>query len=153
MAHSMLQHGWYHPHHSSDIWALGLLMLEVVGGAIPDEQWDLQNRQEYLRELKEEGSSVLTQQPAYREYLQYLSDLISKPGQQDYADQVGGLYLLAVLSAVFICRLMSRGIRGLLSRNFWPVSAGYLSRWLMWNARVCKVATAGGDSVMPACSP
>ena len=35
MADSMLKHDWYHPQHSSDIWALGLLMLDVVGGVIP----------------------------------------------------------------------------------------------------------------------
>lgn len=96
----MLEHDWYHPQHSSDIWALGLLMLEVVGGVIPDDQWDLQNSHEYLRELEEEGISVLTQQPAYRKHLQYLSNLITKPGQRDYADQVGVLYLLCALSAV-----------------------------------------------------
>lgn len=75
-------------------------MLNVVGGVIPDDQRDLQNSQEYIRELEEEGSSVLTQRPAYRKHLQYLSNLINKPGQRDYADEVGALYLLSALSAV-----------------------------------------------------
>ena len=53
MARSLLEQGWYEPQQSSDIWALGLLMLAVVGGVIPDEHWDLQNCPAFVKECEE----------------------------------------------------------------------------------------------------
>ena len=90
MAWSMLEQGWYQPQYSSDIWALGLLMLEAVGGVIPGQHWDLQNTPAYLEEC--EGPTP-TQQPAHRKHLQYLSNLLTTAGGH-YADQVRCLRLL-----------------------------------------------------------
>ena len=70
MAQSMLEQEWYQPQHSSNIWALGLLMLEVVGGIIPDEQWDLQNSDDYFKEMRK-ICSASSKQPATCQHLQY----------------------------------------------------------------------------------
>lgn len=89
MAQSLLQHGRYHPQFSSDIWALGQLMLQVIGGGIPEAQWQLQNSIDYLNEV-EQGYSCPTQHPGQRKHLEYLSDLLSA-GNTDYAAQVRSL--------------------------------------------------------------
>lgn len=94
MAQSLLEQKWYHPRFSSDIWALGVLLLQVVGGHIPGEQFAIQDSPEYLQESDDDP----TEQPAHRRHLQYLSDLLS-PASHDYADQVCDLYLLETATA------------------------------------------------------
>ncbi|KAL3148088.1 Serine/threonine-protein kinase stk11 [Trebouxia sp. C0009 RCD-2024] len=83
VAQSLLEQKWYHPRFSSDIWALGVLLLQVVGGHIPGEQFAIQDSPEYLQESDDDP----TEQPAHRRHLQYLSDLLS-PASHDYADQI-----------------------------------------------------------------
>ena len=68
VAKSLLEREWYNPQQCSDVWGLGLLMLEVVGGNLPDAQWQLQNSQQYLEEA-DAGHRMPTRVPAQRKHL------------------------------------------------------------------------------------
>ena len=85
MAKSLLLHEMYIPLSSSDIWALGQLMLSMVGGEVPDAHWDLQHSEEYLTEVATDCLKP-HQAPAQRQHLQYLCDRLD--AEADYADEV-----------------------------------------------------------------
>ena len=80
----------YKPLFSSDVWALGLVMLEVVGGRRPQQHLDVLSRQDYLEEV--DGGWVNPydpdEAPGKHRHLAYLSDLLTEAGKPEYADQV-----------------------------------------------------------------
>ncbi|KAL3131535.1 hypothetical protein ABBQ38_007837 [Trebouxia sp. C0009 RCD-2024] len=87
VAQALLKQKRYQPQPSSDMWSLGQLMLHIVGGSVPDEQWDLQNSAAYLVEI---GPSCIrpANLPAFRQHLEYLHKLLLDAGSRDYADEV-----------------------------------------------------------------
>ena len=87
IAKGCLQDGGYEPQFSSDVYALGLLMLQTVGGRQPEEQVDLQRSTAYLTEVQA-GFSDPTLVEGQRKHLEWLRDLLVDPAKPDYADQV-----------------------------------------------------------------
>ena len=85
VARSLLQRRYYNPRTCSDVWALGQLMLQTAGGAIPEAQWQLQNSKEFLEE-RAKGCVMYQFAPAYAKYLDYLARCLSS--KTDYADEV-----------------------------------------------------------------
>ncbi|KAL3140831.1 Suppressor of Sensor Kinase (SLN1) [Trebouxia sp. C0010 RCD-2024] len=79
----------YKPLFSSDVWALGLVMLEVVGGRKPQQHLDVLSRQDYLEEVDGEWMDPYdpNEAPGKHRHLTYLRDLLSDPGKPDYADR------------------------------------------------------------------
>ena len=87
IAKGCLQDGGYQPQFSSDVFALGLLMLQTVGGQQPQQQIELQRSTAYLTELQD-GFSDPTQAEGQRKHLEWLRDLLVDPSKPDYAIQV-----------------------------------------------------------------
>ena len=83
-ADSLLKNGWYHPQFASDVWQLGQLMLESVGGVIPAAQSRLLDSAEYRQEV--ESGVKATEAPTRRKHLEYLSGCLTS--HTDYADEV-----------------------------------------------------------------
>ena len=80
-----LQHRFrYKPLLASDVWALGLVMLEVVGGQRPGRHNELFGSEEYRQELYREDLSVFdaSDAPGHYNHLRYLSDMLTEPGSQ-----------------------------------------------------------------------
>ena len=91
MAKAYLVDARYKPLFSSDVWALGLVMLEVVGGRKPQQHLDVLSSQEYLEELSDEergDPSDPDEAPGQYHHLKYLSDKLTDAAQPDYADEV-----------------------------------------------------------------
>ena len=86
IAHSLLQQGWYQSQYSSDIWALGQLMLLMVAGQPPEAQCAILDSDAYLADLNSDPW-VFAASPAQRQHYQYLSDLL-QGRTADYATQV-----------------------------------------------------------------
>ena len=91
MAEALLEQRRYQPQPSSDMWSLGQLMLYIVSGSVPYEQWELQSSEEYLEEI---GPGCLrpADLPAARRHLEYLRKLLLDAGSRDYADEVSTMY-------------------------------------------------------------
>ena len=105
MANSLLKKGWYQPKPESDIWSLGQLMSDTLGGKVPDAQLHLLTSSEYIMEMI---SAVCTRPGALakqREHLLLLQGYLSS--LPDYADQVI-LYccMVALLHGSFCQMLM-----------------------------------------------
>ena len=84
IAKGCLQDGGYQALPSSDVYALGLLMLNTVGGHQPQQQIELQCSTAYLAELQA-GFPDPIQVEVQRKHLKWLRDLLVEP---DYADLV-----------------------------------------------------------------
>ena len=65
-------------------------MLELVGGCKPQQHLDVLSSQDYLEEVDEGRGDPTDPEdaPGKNRLLQYLSDLLTDPGQPDYADEV-----------------------------------------------------------------
>ncbi|KAL3148099.1 Suppressor of Sensor Kinase (SLN1) [Trebouxia sp. C0009 RCD-2024] len=89
VAKAYLVDAQYKPLFSSDVWALGLVMLEVVGGRKPQQHLDVLSRQDYLEEVDGEWVDPYDpdEAPGKHRHLTYLRDLLTEPGKPDYADQ------------------------------------------------------------------
>jgi len=87
IAKGCLQDGGYEALPSSDVYALGLLLLEIVGGQQPQQQIELQRSTAYLAELQA-GFPDPTQVEGQRKHLEWLQDLLVDPTKSDYADLV-----------------------------------------------------------------
>ena len=85
LARCILKDGSYQPLCSSDVYALGQLSLEVVGGHRAQAHEDLLNSPDFLEEVRQ-GRPDPTQAPAMRRHLTYLRHRLSDP--VNYADQV-----------------------------------------------------------------
>ena len=83
-AEGMLEEGWFYPNCSSDIWALGQLMLETAGGQRPTAHTACLN-DDFLDD-QADGKDYLSSQHIHDYYL-YLQQLLGQ-GQLDYAEQV-----------------------------------------------------------------
>ena len=55
VADSLLRQGWYEPQPWSDIFALGLLVLDVVGGEKPQAHTELYDSDAYRADLRDES--------------------------------------------------------------------------------------------------
>ena len=90
IAEAYLVDASYNPLCSSDVWALGLVMLEVVGGHKPEQHLDVLTRQDYLEELDGAWRDPYGPEaaPGQHRHLLYLRELLTEPGKPDYADQV-----------------------------------------------------------------
>lgn len=86
VADSLLKQQWYEPQCSSDIWALGHLMLRMVYGTIPEAHRSLQKTSAYLRDRENRCLRLATSQ-AQRQHFQYLSGLLQGDSAA-YANQV-----------------------------------------------------------------
>ena len=104
IAKGCLQDGGYQPQFSSDVFALGLLMLQTVGGQPPQQQVELQCSTAYLAELQA-GFPDPTQVEGQRKHLEWLRDLLVDPTKPDYADLVSDP--AEVLFTFIHCRLQS----------------------------------------------
>ena len=86
IAHSILEHNWYMPNPISDVWALGLLMLTLMGAAGPPAHAELPGRKEYKEDLRDNKSPK--ESAAIKEYFEYLQQLLPSHGQTSFVQQV-----------------------------------------------------------------
>ena len=82
LATDMLLDGKYQPCCSSDMWAFGLLALELTGGSKPAQHQQLM--EEYL---EQHGHDTITC-PAQKRFFTYLMDVVDNDAVGDYADQI-----------------------------------------------------------------
>lgn len=82
LATDMMLDGKYQPLFSSDVWAFGLLALELAGGSKPAEHSRLVK--EYLRQRGHHH----TTSPAQNDMYTYLMDLAAEDPPEDYANQI-----------------------------------------------------------------
>lgn len=85
LANDMLVDGQYQPLFCSDVWAFGLLALELTGGSKPAEHTTLV--EEYLEEVRQQGHNPTTS-PCQTKLFTYLMDLAAEQPPEDYADQI-----------------------------------------------------------------
>ena len=97
MADGLLRQGWYEPQPSLDVWALGLLMLDVIGIARPEGHLKLCSGQDYHNEVCK-SSNNLDNCPAMREYYMYLQRFLPGNGQPSYEEQVSLLLCVTRLA-------------------------------------------------------
>lgn len=100
MADSLLKQQWYEPQCSSDIWALGQLMLRVVYGTIPVAHRKVLTTSAYVRDRRNCCLRLATSQ-GQQEHFQYLSSLM-QGNSAAYADQVSKGLALARKFAVVL---------------------------------------------------
>lgn len=110
IAKGCLQDGGYQPLPSSDVYALGLLMLQTVGGQQPQQQIELQCSTAYLAELQDSFSDP-TQVAGQRKHLAWLRDLLVDPSKPDYADQVSDMPNMSFLFSIFSHRCVAEGVK------------------------------------------
>ena len=87
LAQDLLLDGEYQPLFPSDVWALGLLMLDLAGGKRPAEHIRLLYSPDYLQEVQQ-GSKDPRNNPGQKANLTYLMHQVDGTSSRDYADQV-----------------------------------------------------------------
>lgn len=98
VADSLLRRGWYQPSPLSDVWALGLLMLDTLGGHKPSTHVSLFSDPLYEQQLG--GGRKWSACPAIRQYYSYLQSLLPSHGQAHYCQQVSTPACCAALHAL-----------------------------------------------------
>lgn len=81
----ILLDGEYQPLYSSDVWAFGLLALDLIGGSMPAQHSKLM--EEYLEEVRRREDKPTTSL-AQTKLFTYLMDLAADEPPEDYALQI-----------------------------------------------------------------
>ena len=98
LAKQVLSQGEYQPCFSTDVWALGLLLLQLTAGSIPPKHYNLLAAPDYHQECANPASQP-TMGPGKKAHFTYLSSRLDS-NVTDYADEVRLAACLLLCTAV-----------------------------------------------------